>query len=253
MTGRPGVLVPPGTDKNDVNISHGEVHFARRNYLEKLFQVDLVPILISPFTDMSDALSIQKECSGLFLMGGDDVDASHYSQTNHEQNVLVVPEQDQIEIALVQAALKIEMPVLGICRGAQIMAVACGGSLHQHLPEFSHTISHAPAAYLNYHEWVISCEHNITIEPGSRAADILGNSQGPLLINSAHHQAVDNCGECLRVTAYSSDGIAEIIEHMNPKVFAFGIQSHPEVAHHSPLHNFFGAFAQACLRYRSCA
>lgn len=243
---RPRVLVPLGTDKNDGNIGHGEVHFARRNYLQRLFDVDLIPILISPLTDISDALSILLECSGLFLMGGDDVDASHYAQTNHERNVLVIPERDQLEIVLVRAALEEGLPILGICRGAQIMAVACGGSLHQHLPDLAGSIPHAASEYINYHEWVSAIEHPINVEEQSRASKILDNPQRPLLINSAHHQAIANPGNCFRASAYSSDGIVEIIEHTDPRIFAFGLQSHPEVPERSPLLPFFGAFAEAC-------
>lgn len=246
---RKRVLVPLGTDHNDGNLGHGEVHFARRNYLERIFEVGLLPILVSPFTSLEDGRELLSECGGLFLMGGDDVDASHYGEANHQRNTLVIPERDQLELDLVSAALAQRLPILGICRGAQVMAVASGGTLHQHIPEIDGALTHgAPAGFTNYHEWVSSVDHSVHIQEGSHAARVLGSPDGvSVILNSAHHQSVKEPGQLFRISGRTEDGVVEIIEHIDPTYFAFGIQSHPEVVADSPLLPFFTAFAAACI------
>jgi len=245
------VLVPLGTDKNDGNVGHGEVHFARRNYLERIYSEGLLPLLISPFTAQEDAQDLLSECAGLFLMGGDDIDAAHYGEKNHERNTLVIPERDTLELALVATALEQRIPILGICRGAQVMAVASGGSLQQHIPDLSGVQMHgASEGFTTYDKWVSSLQHDVHIDGGSHAARIFKQSVGlSVNTNSAHHQAVKEPGEIFRIVGRSEDGIAEIIEHVVPEYFAFGIQSHPEVDADAPLHPFFTAFAEACTAF----
>ena len=246
MAQRRRVLVPLGTDDNDGNFGHGEAHFARRNYLERLFEANLLPIMISPFTESNEAIEILRECHGLFLMGGDDMNATHFNEENHSKNVLVIPERDELELALTRYALENRIPLLGICRGCQVMAVATGGKLEQHLPDTDTAITHSLDTYSRYHEWVSSLEHAVLLEPDSTTAKILGEPEEPLIINSAHHQAIKSIEQPFQVSAAAEDGTIEIIEHQDPSQFAFGIQSHPEVDANSTLSPFFRAFETAC-------
>ncbi|MCB0333839.1 MAG: gamma-glutamyl-gamma-aminobutyrate hydrolase family protein [Bdellovibrionales bacterium] len=247
MSLQPRVLVPLGTDNKDGNYGHGECHFARKNYLEKLFAHGLLPILISPFTPVEDGITLLQECDGLYLMGGDDINAQLYGEDNHEKNVIVIPERDRLEYALTQHALKHSIPLLGICRGCQMMAVASGGKLIQHIPDVQEAAAHSAGTFVRYHEWVSSTEHTVSIMPDSNIARLLSPSTS-LTLNSAHHQSVQTLEDPLQIAAITSDGIIEIIEHTNPEVFAFGIQSHPEVPEMTPLEPLFQEFAKACKK-----
>ena len=247
------VLVPLGTDNNDGNVGHGEVHFARKNYLERLFSEDLLPLLISPFTPLEDAYELLEESSGLFLMGGDDINASFYGEQNHEENKTVIAERDILELNLVRRALEKKIPVLGICRGAQVMAVACEGKLYQHLPDVSDNMVHAaPEGFSNYHNWISTVEHEISIDAGTYASHILSCSGDvSITINSAHHQAIKDPGALFRIVGRSRDGIPEVIEHIDSDYFCFGIQSHPEVEGRTALSPFFAEFASVCKKFKT--
>lgn len=250
MSLHPRVLVPLGTDKKDGNYGHGECHFARKNYLEKLFRLNLLPIFISPFTSVEDGITLLQECDGLYLMGGDDIDAQLYGEDNHKKNVVVIPERDRLEFALTQHALEHNIPLLGICRGCQMMAVASGGKLIQHIPDLPDTAAHSTGTFVRYHEWVSSTEHSVSILPESKTAQLLSPSTS-LTLNSAHHQSVQTLEAPLQIAATTSDGIIEIIEHTDSEVFAFGIQSHPEVPEMTPLEPLFQEFAKACKKRES--
>ncbi|MCB0354782.1 MAG: gamma-glutamyl-gamma-aminobutyrate hydrolase family protein [Bdellovibrionales bacterium] len=243
---KPRILVPLGTDGKASVFGHGEIHFARKNYLVKLFRESLLPVLISPLTDIQDAKQLLSECAGILLMGGDDVDAKHYGQENHPKNEIVIPERDMLEIVLVREALRLQKPLLGICRGAQIMAVATGGSLHQHLPDLEGEVEHSAYRERRYHERVSVLKHPVQVDPRSRFFELLGRPASPIIMNSAHHQAIDRLLSPLCVAGTSADGIVELIEHEDPKSFAFGVQSHPEVFEDSPLQPLFHAFAESC-------
>ncbi len=246
MPSQPRVLVPLGTDNKDGNFGHGECHFARKNYLEKLFALQLLPIMISPFTPIEEGVSLLQECNGLYLMGGDDIDAQLYGEENHEKNALVIPERDKLELALTKHALEHQIPLFGICRGCQMMAVATGGTLLQHIPDLPDSLAHSAGTYVRYHEWVSSTDHTVSILPETKSARLLASPPESITLNSAHHQSIDTLKAPLQVAATTSDGIIELIEHRDPEVFAFGIQSHPEVPETTPLEPLFQAFAKAC-------
>lgn len=235
------VLVPIGTDNDGPNIGAGLIHFARENYLKKLFKYGLLPVLISPLTPHEEAIQLLFECSGMVLLGGDDVNAQLYGQVNHPSNKPVIQERDQLERALVQAALKNKIPTLGLCRGCQILAIASGGTLIQHLPDYIEDERHGPSEYINYDSFVHSTEHSISIKNRTRTQEILGSTN--LVINSAHHQAIDKLSDQWIIAATSPGNIIEIIEHIDSDYFCFGIQSHPEVIENGPLEPFFMEFS----------
>jgi putative glutamine amidotransferase len=155
----------------------------------------------------------------LLLAGGADVDPSSYGARRHEQSTGTWPERDRFEIALAQRALQRGMPVLGICRGMQLLNVAAGGTLIQHLPDVvgheSHR--HTPGAY---------CDHEVRLAAGSCAARAAGAER--LTVKSHHHQGIDTPGAGLTATGWSvDDDVIEAIEPEGPD-FALGVLWHPE-------------------------
>lgn len=165
-------------------------------------------------------------CHGLVLAGGSDIEPSLYGQPNVAARN-PHPERDEMERGLIAEALDLGMPVFGICRGLQMLNVAFGGSLLQHIGE-THT----------------HVRHGIVFEPDSQLATIAR----PETVNSRHHQAIDRLGEGLRVTAWCpDDGVIEGIEAVG-RNFVLAVQWHPEdlaVAGEAEARALFAAFAAA--------
>jgi putative glutamine amidotransferase len=154
---------------------------------------------------------------GIIFTGGSDVDPALYGAEPHA-TTRVRPERDRAEVLLLRAAVEIELPLLGICRGMQLMSVAYGGRLHQHLPEALGNDRHRPVAGAKFGE------HRVELVPGSRAQAILGDA---LTVNSFHHQGVADPGR-LRATGWCPDDqLIEVVEDPD-QPFALGVQWHPE-------------------------
>jgi putative glutamine amidotransferase len=158
---------------------------------------------------------------GLMLAGGADIDPGSYGQQAHAKTGGTVPERDESEIALVRAAIERDMPVLGICRGMQLINVARGGTLLQHLPErFGH---HEHRPVLGSFD---GADHDVQVRDGTLAMRVIGEAEHAT--KSHHHQGVDRLGEGLQVSGVSAlDGLPEAIELPNAR-FVLGVQWHPE-------------------------
>jgi putative glutamine amidotransferase len=155
----------------------------------------------------------------LILAGGSDIDPGAYSAEPHAETRVTWPERDIFEVALAQRALVRDMPLLGICRGMQILNVARGGTLCQHLPEIIGHERHreVPGAF---------GDHEVVLEPGSLAAEAAGAER--VGVKSHHHQGVDEVGEGLIVSGHSvDDDLIEAIE-LPDRRFALGVIWHPE-------------------------
>jgi putative glutamine amidotransferase len=208
-------------------------------YIDAVQRAGALVMMIPPdpalVEDPEQALEL---IDGLILAGGADLDPASYGQQAHPETRDTVPERDAVEIALVRAAIERDLPVLGICRGMQLLNVACGGTLLQHLPErFGH----------EEHRRVVGSfdgsEHDVALTEGSLAASAAGEVAH--VTKSHHHQGVDRLGEGLLVTGVSRfDGLAEAIE-LPEKRFVLGVQWHPEADPGSPV---VGALVGACER-----
>jgi putative glutamine amidotransferase len=165
---------------------------------------------------------------GLLLAGGADIDPSAYGRPRHPETIETVPERDAFELALTRAALERDLPVLGICRGMQLINVALGGTLSQHLPErFGHSEHRRAIGSFD------GSEHDVDVCSGTLAMRVI--DQTPHSTKSHHHQGVDELGEGLTVSATSAmDGLAEAIE-LPGRRFVLGVQWHPEADESSPL------------------
>ncbi|HEV3319749.1 MAG TPA: gamma-glutamyl-gamma-aminobutyrate hydrolase family protein [Solirubrobacteraceae bacterium] len=181
---------------------------------------------------------------GLVLAGGADIDPGSYEQTAHAETVDTVPERDAFEIALTRAAIERDLPVLGICRGMQLINVACGGTLQQHLPElYGH----------GEHRRVVGSfdgsDHDVTLSEGSLAASAAGELRHAT--KSHHHQGVDRLGEGLVVSGLSAlDELPEAIE-LPQRRFVLGVQWHPEADTASRVIGTFVAAAAARAAVRA--
>jgi putative glutamine amidotransferase len=155
----------------------------------------------------------------LVLGGGTDVDAASHGSDPHPETENTNPERDRFEIALGRRALERDLPLLGVCRGMQVMNVATGGSLEQHLPERLGHDAHRPEPGA----WA---EHGIHLEPGSVAATAAGAER--LTVKSHHHQGLADLGEGIAVTGWADgDETVEAIE-LPERAFALGVLWHPE-------------------------
>jgi putative glutamine amidotransferase len=160
-----------------------------------------------------DAAADAAAFDALVLCGGDDVDARRWGEANHATVQLVPAERDEYEIAFARTAVERGVPLLGVCRGSQIMNVALGGTLEQHVPDVPGRVAHGDGA-----------SHEVDVEPGSVLARLAPPKRR--VVNSFHHQAVGKLAPTLRVAARSVDGVVEAVE--GPGAFCLGVQWHPE-------------------------
>ncbi|MCD0481309.1 gamma-glutamyl-gamma-aminobutyrate hydrolase family protein [Streptacidiphilus sp. ASG 303] len=164
------------------------------------------------------APAVAARLDALVVSGGPDVDPALYGARRHPRTGPAVPERDRWEAALLRAALAAGLPLLGICRGMQLLNVVCGGTLLQHLPEAVGHEGHCPStgAY---------ARHLVLPVPGTTVAGLL--PEPAVEVPTYHHQAVDRLGAGLRVAARAADGTVEALEGDGPG-FVLGVQWHPE-------------------------
>jgi putative glutamine amidotransferase len=152
----------------------------------------------------------------LLIPGGSDVDPGSYDAPPHPETNGTRPERDRFELALARRALERDMPVLGVCRGMQILNLAAGGTLEQHIERVD-LHRHTPGAF---------CDHAVRLRPGSLAARVVGEERTD--VKSHHHQALAELGEGVQVSGWSEpDGLPEAIE-LPARDFALGVLWHPE-------------------------
>jgi putative glutamine amidotransferase len=195
------------------------------------------PALIEDPDEMLDRLD------GLILAGGADIDPSNYDAEPHPRTHGTVLERDRAEIALARRAIERDMPVLGICRGMQLINVAQGGTLRQHVPDEVGHDDHRrnPGSFEN-------SDHDVRLEPGSLAERAAGEELHGT--KSHHHQGVEEIGEGLVVTGYSTlDQLPEAIEAPACR-FVLGVQWHPEADEESRV---VGALVEQAREYRGAS
>jgi putative glutamine amidotransferase len=181
---------------------------------------------------------------GLMLTGGGDVHPSHYGRAMSSQIELAEPGRDEFEIALSREALQRDLPILAICRGLQVLNVAAGGTLLQHVPD---TVGDGIAHSIDEPKNAIA--HPINVKSGSTLARVLGPHVAAVetcAVNSRHHQAVDTVAPGFTVSATAPDGIVEALERADRR-FCVGVEWHPENFWATgEFAGLFDAFVQAC-------
>jgi putative glutamine amidotransferase len=212
-----------------------------RNYLDAVQRAGGLALMlpVDPLLSENPGEALEK-IDGLILAGGADIDPSYYGEPAHAHTVGTVPERDAFEIALVRGAIERDLPVLGICRGMQLINVALGGTLHQHLPELLEHSEHRRV--LGSFE---GAAHDVNLCAGSLAARVIGERTHTS--KSHHHQGVDRLGEGLVVSGISAiDSLTEAIE-LPGRRFVLGVQWHPEADRESPVIAGLVASATAAL------
>ncbi|MFI6845103.1 gamma-glutamyl-gamma-aminobutyrate hydrolase family protein [Kitasatospora sp. NBC_00085] len=182
-----------------------------QTYVDAVAVAGGTPVLLPPqpggVGHLLDALD------GLVLSGGPDIDPARYAAAADPRTGPPHHARDDWELELLRGALVRDLPLLGVCRGMQLLNVALGGTLRQHLPERSHQI--VPAEFVR---------HQVGVHDGSRLATVLGPAAE---VSCYHHQAADRIGAGLRATAWAADGTVEALELPGHR-FALGVQWHPE-------------------------
>jgi putative glutamine amidotransferase len=193
------------------------------------------PVLVPPSEDAVE--ETLDALDGLVFSGGSDLDPETYGQEPHPETKGVMPDRDRAELALLQAALARDQPVLAVCRGSQVLNVALGGDLVQHLPEVvgDEKHKHTPGTF---------SDHDVSLEAGTRLAALLGER---VPVKSHHHQGFGRVGAGLREAARAEDGTLEAVEDQSRR-FALGVLWHPEAGEDLRL---FEALVEEARAYRA--
>lgn len=213
-----------GTEISAVNLA----------YVRSVYHAGGLPVLLPtlPLADDAEAEAVLASLDGLLLSGGGDIDPFYFHESPHPATSLVYPDRDHFEFALLRAALRRDLPLLGICRGLQVIVVGTGGDLWQDIPTQCPTqLCHRQTT--PRHE----TSHTVAVAGDSKLAPILwpDNAEtGLLAVNSFHHQAARTCDTLVTPVAKSPDGIIEAVS-IQGATFALGVQWHPEsMAHTDP-------------------
>jgi putative glutamine amidotransferase len=212
-------------------------------YIAAIHRAGGLAVMIPPDPEFErDPDQVLELIDGLILAGGNDIDPASYGAEPHPETKATVPERDDSELALVRRAWELDMPVLGICRGMQLLNVSRGGTLLQHLPdELGHGEHRRTPGSFD------GSDHDVRLDRDSLAARAAGEKVH--VTKSHHHQGVDALGDGLRVTGHSAlgDGLPEAVEAPD-RTFVLGVQWHPEADETSTV---ISALVRQASDYRS--
>jgi putative glutamine amidotransferase len=195
-------------------------------YLDAVAAAGGIPVILAPLPARRLEAIIDR-LDGICLSGGPDIEPACYGSDAHPELGPTEPDVDLFELALVRAARRRRLPILAICRGMQVLNVARGGTLVQHLPDLSEEIAHRQAAPAS------QPTHGVTLSPASRLGRIAATDR--VDVNSFHHQAIDRLGSGLQPVAWADDGVIEAIEAPG-EAFTLGLQWHAECLTDRPEH-----------------
>ena len=226
MTGAPAILISPSTEREGAEFSDASVSLSHL-YADAIFAAGGLPVILPAIRRPEHLAEYVRRADGILLTGGDDLHTGLYASDLPEPLARTAGspdhERDAWELRLIDEIFKQHKPVLGICRGQQILNVALGGTLLVDIPT-------QVAGTLGHNRFAEKAEpvHEIDIEPGSLLAAVTGHQK--LAVNSTHHQAVGRLAEPLRATARSTDGVIEAVELKDAQrlPFLLAVQFHPE-------------------------
>lgn len=192
------------------------------DYVNTLVEAGANPLLMPVNVPEASARRMYALADGVLLAGGPDCDPDLFGEPKHEKTSAIDDDRDSVEIWLTRWALADDKPLLGICRGMQMMNVAMGGSLIQDIPSQQQSnLEHQGGDWATRDQVL----HDVALVPGSQIARIIGLPQ--VGVNSFHHQAVKRLATGFEITARAPDGVIEAFEHRGRR-FALGVQWHPE-------------------------
>jgi putative glutamine amidotransferase len=219
------LIAVPGRRRDDIRGARGGALVSGRRYLDALARAGAVPAILDPSQPVD--VGVLGRFDGLLLLGGGDVDPARYGASERHPEVGGIDEyHDAFELAALAAALDLDLPVLAVCRGCQVLNVALGGTLRQHVDD---------------HQGVL---HPVAVAPGSRTEAAMGTAHPTGW--SRHHQVIEQVGGGLIVTARDADGLVEGVEL--PDRWVVGVQWHPEdsAAEDPAQQGLFDAFVAEC-------
>jgi putative glutamine amidotransferase len=215
-------LIGVSTEPKLVETAAGEIdaHTIADTYTSSVLRAGGVPVLLPP-VPTRDIPLIFDRIDGLVLTGGGDMEAHRYGAEEHETMNRMDFDRDEFEIELAREAHRRRFPVLAICRGLQVVNVAFGGSLVQDIPSELGSMDHTVFGHAVY-----DGHQPIKIDPGCAVAAVVNDTE--LMVNSVHHQAVQDLAPGFRAVAWAADGIVEAIEHEDETWPLLAVQWHPE-------------------------
>ncbi len=221
----------------------GERIYVNRDYVLQVLSAGGIPLLLPIVHDLKAIRQQIEHIDGLLLSGGQDVHPKYYNSEPSPWLGAVHDERDVFEMEAIKIAIERKIPLLGVCRGQQLINVAFGGTLYQDIPQEIKTSD----LLHTQRESRQKATHRVEITPGSRLHAILGSTA--IWTNSFHHQSVKECAPGFMVVAHASDGVVEGIEKSGDH-FVLGVQWHPEMMSDEPgTKKLFEAFVSEALKY----
>jgi putative glutamine amidotransferase len=196
--------------------------FLKDEYYTAIEKAGGIPLVLLPLEDHASIIHYVEKLDGIILAGGPDIDPAHFGEFPKPYLRRICPKRDTFEIGLTKKCIEHEKPILGICRGMQVINIALGGDVFQDMhTEVKGAFKHVQDAP----RWYASHEIEIT-DLNSRLYSIVGIKK--MKVNSFHHQSLKRVAPSLAVTAVSADGIIEAVESIKKNVYCMGVQWHPE-------------------------
>lgn len=216
------------TDENYLGINN--------SYLSVIKAAGGLPILLPPHIEEDQIFQLKKKIDGIMLTGGTDVHPGFYQESPESGLRRVDPARDNLEVNLLNWALKKKIPVVALCRGIQVLNIVCGGTIYQDMETEIQHEQNAPGRFAN---------HKVKFSENSFFEKIYGSRE--LIVNSFHHQAINNPGEKIEIEGKAEDGAIEAVV-LKDHPFAVGVQWHPEQMYESnPVQlNLFQKFIKIC-------
>lgn len=214
-------------------------------YHDALMDAGAIPITLPFDTNPDDIAQLLDGCNGVVLTGGDDVSPRLYGEEPSEYYEGAIPERDELDAAVLRAALERDMPIFGICRGIQLMNVVLGGTLYQNLAtDHPSSVNHRMEAPYD------RPQHRVSLLPNAPLAQLLDAPE--IGVNSCHHQAIRDLAPSLKPMAMSEDGLVEAV-YSPTHEFVWAVQWHPEFSWRADerQRQIVAAFVQATERHRT--
>ncbi|AVQ16782.1 gamma-glutamyl-gamma-aminobutyrate hydrolase family protein [Fusobacterium gonidiaformans] len=208
---------------NDEIFATYERAYVNDDYVSAVEKAGGIPIILPIVEEEENIKEFVSRVDAIVLSGGYDIDPSYWGEEIGRKYERIYPRRDHYEMLVIKYAKELKKPVLGICRGHQMINVAFGGSLYQDLSEI-------PGSYIQHVQQAKYYEatHGIEIEEGSFISKSMGVKNR---VNSYHHLAIKDLGNSLRIVGRAPDGVVEAIEYITEEQFFIGVQFHPEMMH----------------------